>query len=576
MTIDPSVADISPYVPTSNRHQPILSIGENYVPASFPLQKFAERQQIYATYLNAFSGGFLKDEDTSYPLEINSFRNFAERIGFVLVGEADENSEPAVRSVISPKMIDFLGEERGDIEKGCRLAEQLVSQVWKQSAGRAKQLEAGIVAQYMGGVVMQLLWRDDRPDLLLPFQVKLLSPDLFMPVFDGDDYWNLLEGFVIHKITWQEAKIKYNITDAHEGGEYIYIEHWTKEKFTITINGVPIRHEMGYLIKDIEHPFGEVPLYYIPAIRVNDYYGISIVDRIEKLAREYNARMADNGDAIYKNINPNVWTSGTTQPAQLRQIKDTANKVVREYYDVGEGSALNKNAKPEVFFEEPPALSDSTLRYVNNVWVEMLRQIGLSNVAFGEDEGSQRSGLTLAFRMWPVTSLTRAQRMHFEVGYSKIAMAIVRAFINRRESTAIKAFFEIYPQAPEFVDNFEKRIDIAQDWAPQIPRDRDQMVQEIVTLVAADLIPQVEAMQRLGAKDPKQWQQMILEEKREQMQLQIEMMPSPVEGGDPASSDVSSDEEAKNKQLPNLKTKPKVDLEAGQNKVAPVSQDERE
>lgn len=561
---------MSPAYEGMNRHEPIFSIGLNYVPPSFPLTKFTERQKIYARYLDSFSGNFLsrQNEQTGtaelYPLRINSIRNFAETIGFVLAGEAPDNSEPVTRSIISPKMVDFLGSQKEEVEKNCRFAEQVINQVWKQSAGRAKQLEAGIIAQYMGGIVYQLLWRDDRPDLLIPMQVKLLSPDLFMPVFDGDDPWHLLEGFVIHKITWQEAKMKYGIADAKDGDDFIYIEHWTKEKFTVTINGNPIRHEKGYLLEDVPHPFGEVPLYYIPANRVNDYYGIGLTDRVDALQKEYNARFADNGDAIYRNINPSVWVSGSTHPVQLKQIKDPTNKVVREYYDVGEGSALSKN-KPEVDFEEPPVISESTLGYVDDVWEVMLRLVKLSDVVYGKDEGSQRSGLTLAFRMWPVTSLTKAQRMNFEVAYNKMGLAIIRAFMAKTSASVIRAFYQIYPDAPEFLENLEKRIDISQDWAPQIPRDRDQEVQEVVTLVAAELMPELEGMSKIGAKDPIQWQEMILEQKRKKMQLEQEMMLAAQPDSDPA-----------NEQLPNLRAKPRVDLEAGQNTVAPVSDDERE
>ena len=140
-------------------------------------------------------------------------------------------------------------------------------------------------------------------------------------------------------------------------------------------------------------------------------------------------------------------------------------------------------------------------------------------MAYGVDEGSQRSALTLAFRMWPTTSFTRDTRATHTGGYASLnrkAMIIhrVKAGKERRITDAHLTYT------------------LMTIWPPIIPRDREQMVSENILLVQAQLRSPETALQNLGDIDDidaemeriKKWQDYLatLQQEQEQAEGMVE------------------------------------------------------
>jgi hypothetical protein len=85
-------------------------------------------------------------------------------------------------------------------------------------------------------------------------------------------------------------------------------------------------------------------------------------------------------------------------------------------------------------------------------------------VAFGEDEGSQRSGMTLVLRMWPMLQTAKANRTLIRAGLSQLAEKTFA--IARGQGLGITTGGRYYePDLPAL-----------------LPRDREQQVLEVSTL----------------------------------------------------------------------------------------------
>ena len=75
------------------------------------------------------------------------------------------------------------------------------------------------------------------------------------------------------------------------------------------------------------------------------------------------------------------------------------------------------NSKPTVHQYNRADLPSGSFDFVSSV-VDFSRYSGdTPPVAYGVDEGSQRSGMTLSFRMWPLIHNGRTQRAFIADGY---------------------------------------------------------------------------------------------------------------------------------------------------------------
>jgi hypothetical protein len=94
-------------------------------------------------------------------------------------------------------------------------------------------------------------------------------------------------------------------------------------------------------------------------------------------------------------------------------------------------------------------------------------------VADGEDEGSQRSGETLTARMWPLTSHTLSERVIWSDAMSFFAKMVLTILAIKNEAG--------------ITINHVKNLKTRQAWAPQLPKDREGVVNEAVNRMAVNL-----------------------------------------------------------------------------------------
>lgn len=474
----------------------ILSITKGKVPGFFPNLLWQRQTWRYFHYWNWWTGRALNErldvgkesERDRFPLKINLVRTFARKKAHVLIGEPADGSLPPVKAIVVPRpsvtQVNTITEVDEDTQRLAQLCQNILNAIWIQSNGKTIQMENAVMQQFLGGSVWQVKWDASKEDECeLPIFFRHMPVDFFIPVFDPDDYFNLLECFVVYRITNQEAALKYGLTNLPQTGFSVYVEHWTREFYSIyvngsTVNGVLAGQQIAF--DQVENPFGFVPFVYAPTERAGGPYGHSMVEDIASMTIEYNARMADMGDAISDSVHRQVWArdlpQGKVEPLMLE------NGLEVLYL----GQTRPSMSPPEVGTIDPPVIPEGVTDFTRQLFDQILRDGGIGAVAFGEDEGSQRSALTLAFRMYPLTSNARQQRAHWDTALNRLCwMALKMVQVKQPSKIALPK------------DVFQ-RVIISQDWSPQIPRDREQELTEVITRYTGGLMSLEAALERLG------------------------------------------------------------------------------
>jgi hypothetical protein len=476
---------------------------DSVIAGKFPSKTWTEQSTRYREYWRWFTGqalaeisGTTEDGEPIYrfPLQMNPIRNFSRKHAAVLLGEGIDGRGAFVRAVVEPSL-PFNEEPPSDEDKKtAQVLTNIINEVWDSSDGRALQMENAILSQFLGGCVFQVEYVPEREDLVIPLRIKNVIPDFFLPVWNNDDPWDLLEAYVIYRIPAAAAKVQYGVVIDGDMPYATYLEHWSKKSYSIYINGQPVKsvYHRGKIsaevvFKDVENPFGFVPFVYIPHLREGGFYGSSMVDDIKGLVLELNSSYADLGDSVKETIRRRRYVSNVHGGPRMRQVGEG-----NWFVDLGITPASSRH-EPKITIEDPPTLSPGMASYPDKVWEALLREANLADVFFGKDEGSQRSALTLAFRMLPTTSHIRAERSFWESGLEKVGRMILKACSAQPEIKRRLSKLGISIPA-----DFMHRFVITQDWPPMIPRDREQEVNEIILRNSAGLISPQLAMQKFG------------------------------------------------------------------------------
>jgi hypothetical protein len=201
--------------------------------------------------------------------------------------------------------------------------------------------------------------------------------------------------------------------------------------------------------------------------------------------------MSDIGDAIRKSVHRNRYVRNLQNNPQKITLADGVDAI-----NLGMESPVAKHP-PEVTSEEPPQMGEHYLNFVDKLWIQTMREGNLGDIAFGEDEGSQRSALTLAFRMYPSTSHARMERANWGDGIATIARFILRMVYVAQNDKHMSKLVEtdLIGKVPE---RFERLYQYAADWLPMIPRDREAVVNELILRKQARLISTRKALQDFG------------------------------------------------------------------------------
>lgn len=424
---------ITPFMP------PILD-----QPAAYPNAEWSAQSDKYVKWYKYFSGEVLSDVESNpdtviekYPIKINTCRPVVNLNAYSILGDWD-NAPFSWKSMSGSNQdgIDFL-----------------------DSVGRLSRINSNFIRQvYSYCVYGGMIWSIRKaPQLPTGVRWNVISPDSFFPVFSSLDD-DLLEVFVTTQISGREAKLMWGVDVENETA--LYTEHWTKTRYDIWVDEKRVRGGGT--------PGGVIPYVYIPYPNIaGERYGVSVIDGITGLQDELNTRMADVGDAIHRETHKKMVVSNL--PTGVKGIRVHGNIM-----DLGVGLG---NATPEVHDYSLATVPTGSYEMMNRL-VDFTRYTAQTPpIAYGEDEGSQRSGMTLVIRMWPLLQAAKSARGFIADYMSILADKTMR--IGSHDGSALPSEFQ-------------------PDFAPILPKDREQIVNEVVQLSGVNKISDERAVDLLG------------------------------------------------------------------------------
>lgn len=434
-------------------------------PEDYPVDEWSKMRSRYSEYWYHFSGLFLEEEEDGqpkYPVALNPFRLACLLHAGFLPGEArDVHTFPVTTTAF------YNGSEDQKLT-------DIISLVWENSGGKDLFMDAAIISQVLGGFVLGVF-----PDRSLdpPVRIDLLAPDYFYPVYNPANYRSdILEAFVVYQITGAQARLVYNV-DA-SGPIAIYQERYTAYSYEVTVDGEVALSPEGERLEGIT-PGGKIPYVYVPHIRAGEFYGISLLAGMLKLASEINERWADNGDAVSNTANQLPIVSG---------IRNLALRTVDPgliFLDAG--IPVSGTHQPQVFW--PPAsfggITESSIAWTDKLLEIALLMAFVPPAALGIDAASQRSAEMMAMKMLPLVTHLRQERAHWSAALSNVSRRILLiaseyGIIGRNQAT---------------------RSRFKHDWAPILPRDQSREIADLVALAQANLMSPERALREMGVAD---------------------------------------------------------------------------
>ncbi len=306
------------------------------------------------------------------------------------------------------------------------------------------------------------------PTLTYPYIRWSMPPiESFMPIWDIEDPNKLLELYLVYQITNDQARLIYGY-DA--GVELPYrVEHWTPQIYENFLDGKRIERDCG------ANPWGMVPFLYIPRVRTTDWYGDALTQEIMPIQNELNARLADIGEAINYNSHPVRWGVNLPKSFNVKNFPMDPNSL----WDLGK--TIGNSPPPAVgMLEAKEAVSQGVLDYVKFIYDWGRASSSTPPVAFGEDEGSQRSGATLEIRMWSLIKSVRRSRAYFVEGVNR-AVCMSGTILKQKAHSDIQ------------IRSIEKLLDrsLVPVLADVLPKDHQAIVDEVVKLRSTTPAPSI-------------------------------------------------------------------------------------
>lgn len=422
-----------------------------------------------------------------YPVKLNPLKSAVQKHTQFLFGQIEESDRPLVYPRVLPR-----DTESDEEKKLAQQAEDALYQAWWENNGRAIQWKSGAQSQIYGGTVFRLVYDPVDPMRTLPFRIETIHPKNFVGVPDGDDFWNLREAWIVRPINHDEARD--HGVEVEESDDCFMVEHWTRTYVETTINNVPAKRWVDNKWQPLsgENEWGFIPIVYIPHIRSYGFYGENIIDTVTGIIRELNLRIADFGDAVTVDSHSYVGMRNVDGAPKVQQLAPG-------FYAINLQNKLDfsgTKGDPDLWEIRKPAASEPMAKLVELLYLMFRRLVYIPSVIDGEDEGSQRSGLTLTTRMISLTSHTDAERIFWTTGLDLLMRMLLRMMKVKKVAG---------------ITDRHLQLRIRQEWNPVLPRDREAIVNEAVTLMAAKLGSPERLLELLGVEDAPEEKKLILD-----------------------------------------------------------------
>jgi hypothetical protein len=286
------------------------------------------------------------------------------------------------------------------VEDAEKEASALAYKILSSSNASTLLWEIALDREIYGGAPIKIM-----PDLRVPGFIRWtrVALDSFFPIWDPDDLEILLEAYIAVEMTREQALAKYNYKTEKE--TVLRVEHWTRSEYTNTIDGLRIDEYSG------RNPWGFVPFVYIPRLRSTNYWGDALTEEVKLVQDELNMRVADLGEAVNYNSHPIKW--GYNLPKAFNS----------ENYPVGPntlwdmGKIIGSSNPPFVgVLEAKNPLPEGSQNYIQFLFDWSLTSQNTPPIALGIEGTSQRTGISLEVKMYPLLRAITRSRSYMSAG----------------------------------------------------------------------------------------------------------------------------------------------------------------
>jgi hypothetical protein len=385
--------------------------------------------------------GLEDDTPLMYPVGINLAKLLCHTLADSLFGEWEEQI-----ITFEPRQDDKVAEAEKD-------AADLAALILGNSNANSMLWELDLDRNMYGGCALKVQFIGPYPHI----RWNRVPMESFFPVWDPEDIDNLLEVYIVSQITPEQARAKYGIEYTKQ--DYVpVVEHWTTRHYTYTVGDSKIQAYSGI------NPYGFVPFVFIPRIRSTHWWGDSLIEDIIPTQDELNMRIADMGEAINYNAHPVKWGLNLPKSFNSKNFPIGPNVL----WDLGR--VIGPSPEPKVgILEANNPIPDGAWNFITFLYDWTTTSSFAPPVVLGGDAGgTQRSGITVELRMWPLVRAIRRSRSYMTTGLMRAirysAMILRQKNIDRVPKRAL-----------------ERLIDgsLMPRYAPVLPRDQASIVDEI-------------------------------------------------------------------------------------------------
>ena len=489
----------------------------------FPETAYHDRIRFYTDLEHWYSGQALEEKQTQgrlsvdkWPIKINPIRGACHKHVHALFGEAKDDSRPLITPQFQP---DEISESA---KKIAQAGQNWLNWLWYESNGRSLMLRNGLLSQILGGSVFKISYKPTHAYRRIPLRIESVHPSNFVGVPMASDEFRLQEAWIVRAISPEEAERTYGMDFSEEkesGDNVYYIEYWSPDYFYHRINNRSIptgeTDDRGRMIY-YEGPnrFGFVPIVYIPHIRSTGFYGDSLISPdVIGIVKELNTRVADFGDSVSDDSHRVYVGSGFQGRPELYDLAPG----IRIIQLPSAPSITGKESSPELAQLGSGTASAPMAQLTKDLYEHFRRAAAIPAVADGEDEGSQRSALTLAMRMWPLMSHIQMERVFWGDAFSHLnRMAIEMALSIKTDLPGLSKKMDMVTE-----DLLDMRLESR--FSPILPRDREAFVDEIVQRAAVNMGSLEHLLSLLDdIEDPSGEYKAIIQQMKDLAQIDIE------------------------------------------------------
>lgn len=362
----------------------------------------------------------------------------------------------------------------------------------------------GAIQQWAGGCVLKAAWNPWSMSSVYGITLETIQPEYFYPIWDPTNFTELFAVKVKFGVSKEAAIAKYGATKEqlnhfNDDDAIPVEEYWDRFTYYIMLGkrhpedkGIVAKHPTTGEPMQGENPWnhpmrggGIIPIVYIPRIRTDAFLGDSLAYHLKGVQNELNKTLADYGDALTRGAHPSFGISDYNGPSKRDRVIEIPRHGALNMGDTKPGMTA-----PKVHEFPLPQVPGQTTEYVERLLAISESKAALTPAARGLAQG-QKSSITMAMEMLPTTNLVDWQRSHWSagiVGPGGLDEVIGVILYNKKN---------LYPLVPG-VDSTMLGLPQTADFRPVVPRDKAEIIDEVVRLATVNAVPPREWLKRLG------------------------------------------------------------------------------